>query len=1802
MVTSAPQVQNEVSPQTVCGDLVRMMPALAASREALLELTSHIPIPHFLAAQQLFEALLRVCKSVPWLEESAQTEWLSRPVLAAWIAAIAADTAARDAAFQDAQSRGLPIPRHEHPYQGDSHLEHLRQSYPVLSSLLDPQAAPPKGVEQFRAALLLCIYRWGPDRHIVARDALAFSIRGARRRPSSDLGQFLPSLGDARTIEDFLTAATQLPDGASIELREAWATIGEALRGDNGSKRQHPRPIGAPPEAPTIEGDEPDPGAGNDEPAEPSLLSGGIRPASPDKTRGEPADDDSGESRFVALAYEGKGFGDVREAAFRATQATWRKNQHLLTEHFEALSVAEARFLGRHLMVDIGRGLDTQDWSAVRGSLGLLVTLISGASAQVLRSIQLLGSHQSDNPIPNRRTIDPRRQVMRLPVLKPDDGFDPDEWERPYLEPVEDFLDLPIPLELSGLLQRAMSLAISLPSESAEDVDRELQRACARAADETGLAISLGRVRKTLACMLQEAGGNIASTMLICGDTLGPSTAPLYYYAPKESDLQALYVKAAWPLIGDESAQVIAATDRRIGCQSLPSLAQMEDLGSTLGRGGHAGQPVPGDLAAIVRMHDSVVDHSIGMLLALVGYRPVDALFRLTVADLDLDGALAVLQDKKVDPAHWARLAVLPPIVIAQLRVYTEHLVALDELTDGKLTSCVRATLAGTRPMFFALSGALEPTELTISTWRQRLPEEWRRLPQNCGRANICTRATEAGAPFDLVLAHLGHLEAASFPFSDIGPTEPVLFAARLAPILEEMAVNTGWRIRRGLRSTRNQPSIWEQLGPVRDWRPTLQAHDAQMQLALRDVRHAQRAALRLERRRGEEIATLVLRQFAPRIATAAENSELQRVDISSIEMIDADGLRAVESEIKTLSQGNVAITIAATRALNKTLRVLSKRKWAGVLPAQWWPLHRPIATPFFPGMMTARTQIEALRMAFGELSRHRQSGAIESPATDFARAALALVLFGFQKSANRVCEILANRHTARRIASLPDTLLVKVSERDVVALSGVAAVALARLRKRHKMDGLPPSMELDRAIACLMPPGAISPGTPTLDWLASLVAVTNRVELSGIARLALDPEMGCVSARMDRQIAFFDGDPPGTAASPDETDSPEPLVEPVPQPRRVGESRPQYLQLVKLVSTANNKTIVLTRSNKEVTPANYENSRGAIATEIDALVKDKETNAVVATLGFWTAHMLRHGTERTPNPAYATIHTYLTSVGDKLIEYTGGTPLSDLDELELTEVCIDIVESKPELARARTARELMAFLDVVSEPFDLEPIDTSELRAYLPAVERSVDAEIILPTECSWAIDLSGATASFETAMRTSSTSSRLSRRRHVALRLIAAASARSGEVLGARHRDLHFIEGRLWLKISPNRNRRIKTPAGRRIVDVTAALDAASGFDVMSWSNAEQQRWPEHERHNAYLFATLDGSRDLGQKSELRGAVAEILAQATTRPRERPHRLRGLGASIRIISLYLPSIETAHDGEVPADVGALDVLTPRDLARIAITLGHANIRTTLLSYFPFPWVLRARSDQWIGRWLNPETAATALSITSAGAIKVRQRRASTSTSSYWLDHAIAPRTLPTAVERPIGVDANAVEHPLTVRDIGCLLGWTERGSSIANAALTIGASARQLEATHLAAREFEAKTGCGLLRGDKSESGKAIARRFGRAAHLYRLWDIADRPEGDAHRKPLDGLVESIFALAAPDARNVLRLSKRDLPVLASLLTAVGHSPHLVEVEHDRRNLFALVDVMLSTSPAVSGTRHLLRVIGAIWIARRQ
>ncbi len=58
----------------------------------------------------------------------------------------------------------------------------------------------------------------------------------------------------------------------------------------------------------------------------------------------------------------------------------------------------------------------------------------------------------------------------------------------------------------------------------------------------------------------------------------------------------------------------------------------------------------------------------------------------------------------------------------------------------------------------------------------------------------------------------------------------------------------------------------------------------------------------------------------------------------------------------------------------------------------------------------------------------------------------------------------------------------------------------------------------------------------------------------------------------------------------------------------------------------------------------------------------------------------------------------------------------------------------------------------------------------------------------------------------------------------------------------------------------------------------------------------------------------------------------------------------------------------------------------------------------------------------------------------------------------------------------------------------------------------------------------------------------------------------------------------------------------MLTSLLESVGHSPALIAAEYDRRDLFALVDVNLSTSPVLSGTRHLLRIVGAIWITRRQ
>src|SRR6185437_6614800 len=180
-----------------------------------------------------------------------------------------------------------------------------------------------------------------------------------------------------------------------------------------------------------------------------------------------------------------------------------------------------------------------------------------------------------------------------------------------------------------------------------------------------------------------------------------------------------------------------------------------------------------------------------------------------------------------------------------------------------------------------------------------------------------------------------------------------------------------------------------------------------------------------------------------------------------------------------------------------------------------------------------------------------------------------ALALYGGIGDADVLMELLAARGLSRPSAKVSDLLLVPLTAGRSVALRGVATLALANLARQFPDRQLPEVSDIEASLAMLLPTWATVGGTTDLlARLCSTVAVANRFEYSPAARFALDPDRGSVSASIDEQLAFIDGDPVG----PERAISP---ASPQLGPKIVASGRPhngralaQYNTLVAMIPT----------------------------------------------------------------------------------------------------------------------------------------------------------------------------------------------------------------------------------------------------------------------------------------------------------------------------------------------------------------------------------------------------------------------------------------------------------------------------------------------------------------------------------------------------------------------------------------------------------------------------------------------------------
>lgn len=1744
--------------------------------------------------RELFEALKRIAGSVAWvpdaLGEPDLVDFLSRT--SARIAAAGVESGSKE----DAQSR-------------------LRGEFALAGTIVGSEASPEAGPENLRAALWVCHQRWtqsNQHRHSAVK-VLASALRNSvklRWKDGTDshlIARHLATVADARTLPEFIEKAAVLSTCGQDGLETAWR-----LHFDPELKRIA-LGLPVPPAAPPVDSLPPPlptpPSVGKkkesefDEDVALDAFDDAVRIVSL-PTRGKEVEQEPGEpateinpSGWICPLPTLPLHPDAKQMAiYQVQQTVWGMNHLLLTNHPDVLPATEFRQVIRILLEQME--VPEIDDGLAFGCVALLLQGITGRLSKTLRAVRSVDAF-SRTPLAGSCELCLGESAFRLGVFWDQEKRDaktgearandiaffiPSTEQAAWLESVAAAFKLPLPTRIAESLRPHVERLAQLAHTDQKIIDGWLRAAARLVSEQLGIRVTAGQIRRSFAAHLFEHCRDTALTQLICADTLGQSTAPLHYYAPRTSTVARAYWTLLQDILGtDEPLPTAFQSEDRVGSAMLVTTdvaRQMASAPASLLQFGVA------RLLAEDRwqeIHQAMVTHLACMLLAVAGHRPVNALFQLKLRDLYLDPktGCGMFRDKVHDPAHNPRLVALAPCLVRQIHAYLSHLQGLAE-RDKRFEKHVAKVLAGKAPLLFGVTSDGGALQLTMETWRALLPAVWQVVPLHWGRTWIRTLGIEEGLRPELASIQLGHLEAVGYPFSNGSPTRPETFLAATCPVLEKLADRQGWLVRQGIPSSAARATL--PLPPLRVWSTEIAEHEQAIRDLAKAWRVQQKARLLDYRKQAEQevLAYPALRDAGIPAVFSSAKGPWQKHSLTK------EAAEAVRDALFETAGDDEALGLARSEALSRILRKVNKRVGlAGEEPAPLTLLRRPVDNAFVPGMLETVRQVRALRQA----AIHRSAdppGDWRDFALACARTAHALAVFGFCEDPAQILGALKYRHQFVPSAVLDDTILVPwgPAPHQIISARGLAGLALIRLAKKYPVQEMPDASAINLSLRMLLPEWALPQSearqkkrTPPegetteatavvvpelLTLLCETVAVANRFELSPAARLALKVKGGAVNAHIDEQIALIDGDPVGTLQRGWENDDSSMAASTPKLPSASkANARWQYDRLCATLPHAGaDLDLIITDVNIPAADLFNKATRPKVIAEVKAMLAqetpERALQPVVRLLANWVLEMLEEGTQAKSDPADVTILTYLTRIGGSLVELLGNSSMQDLEDAELEDIYLAVIRSKAD-TREKAAAAILAFHDCCCRKFDMPDVELGEVRAYLGQDVRSVDAHLILLPERQAAIDaLISAAESAGARDGEGRVAVRADRQAAAAMPFYAYGGARRSEILGTRFSDLSLRHGTLWARIRANRSRRLKTRAARRVIHLTAAVPREHTRSFVEWMKVDGLRIQNWRRENAFVFSPLDNPRSAAGRDKLTTACRQALAAITRRPSERLHRLRHLVAFERITPCFLDAQDAKRlQGILPKQEFADDVILPRDLMAQVITLGHAHWSTTLTCYYHLPWLLRSQCDAAISRtYLNRRGVAVVTGRTLQAADQITNDAKGKPRTQAWFDAARAPRRIPeaTTIERR---ETDRGPTHWSARDLGALLETVDRVGDLRAALQMKGAGPGDAEQLRIRFMPFEQSMGRRLIGDRRDDEGikqpLRTARRLAEANKIEVFWSWFDENTNEA-RKELGELAGVFFKWMAPSDREWLKGPAHAVERLIALLRSAG------------------------------------------------
>ncbi|MEB2314833.1 MAG: hypothetical protein OZ919_01930 [Xanthomonadaceae bacterium] len=1733
----------------------------ADERAWVVWVLTHFPAPQVRHVPDIISALERIVDSIPWASELLPDDFLG-PLSRVATKAKALRTSAPD--IWGSRNTSLWP-------------EHFRGDFLPARTLMDEHPVP--AAEALRLVLLACLWAWADsdDPHRTLTASLHAAIRGLHET-SIDKG-VLFRLGSAKTLSAFVARSADLPPSAPDVLATGWSRHIQPLLEAAAALKKPARP--SPREEPSVDDGEDDQIERFGKRARRRVI---LPPQMPAPLVAEPLDE---VTPVLTTAYLPAPSGNPDAAllsAYRLRQAIWSRNTLLCPNHPDAMLWDDFALSIRTILAELDR--EDCDESLCSGLLVLLLMGLTGRTAGRLATTRLVTDATAT---PDRANVELLLDegAFRMPCYWMWDAqgqstshFRPSEQQRSLLEQHASHFILPIHPRAMNLLRRHSKSLAAILTASPETREQAARSAAQHVSLQQQVEVSPGRLRASFAVHLYEASRDIAATQLICSDTLGFSEAPLAYYAPKRKSLARTYWDLQCRLLASQDKlPPVPEEELRTGSMLTATPATVAAMTRDCSR--HSTRPLDriNPDHRLVSAHRRVLYQSIAMLVGAATHRPVEALFDLRIGDffLDRDGGAALFRDKVHDAAHDPRLVALPPTVCRQLDAYLAHLAFLAE-SNGEHAQRGRDALKGRAPLFFDLADNDAIAELDLRRWKEGMPDSWSLLPPNWGRHWIATRSRDAGVRAEIICLQMGHLESVGYPFSAMSPTEPWAFVEEAARALEPVVKQQGWRVARGMGVGAFNPVSW--LNPLRLWDEELANHSRQAEARDRRWREAIKAQQRMYRDR----ALADVLDHPALVASGVSDIYRRKAAMTTKHTLTRADFERIRDELQESTGECAALGLARANAVYRVARTVNRLTGQrSETPGPAFSARRALDNAFFPRMLEAVRQVEALRnhLQTGVLPREHLSW--DDATSAVACAVMALALFAWCESVEVIRGAIERRSRIIRLGTLEDVVLVPWGDapHQNIACRGVAAVVLARLNRKLG-DGVEIDWpEVEQRLGNLLPPWATgrTGARSVMARLCGTVAVSNRYELSPAARKSNQVVAGATPAHILEQRALLDGDPVEAIdrswESIEDTPSTDSSYK-APAGRR-SNARTQYLELCRAFpgSGKDSKlpaTGACIAAGEAASPEARDKLRQEIHARITQTAPDKCLQPIVHLLSHWVLDMLVHGTAQLANPALSTVETYLTRIGGILVQWFGQSALEDIGEEELEAAYLAVIEAKEE-SRPAAASTILSFHAHCVRHFGLPELDLSSVRLWLrDTPEALADARLVLPSERTRMLEIL-AKNSAEPRRDQTPRDIRNTRLASMALTLIAYGGLRRSEALGLQFRDVGAQGAAFRAHIRPNHSRRLKTIGSRRTIRLDRSLFDAAGADPATWVGDERTRLAKRRLERSYVFSAADAPSDPSERVVIGQQCVQASLAATGGHRSRLHALRHLRAMEQTTGVFLSNgdRQKVQPTLSPDPVHTLrgDLALPRDLHSQALTLGHSGPDTTLRSYCHVPWLMRSRSDSRLLRRFGERTVVANLTGLSLHALNwCNKQHPDRSGHLAWLDVALRPRALPKP--KPPISQARQVDRPTdlswpfeSVRELWVFLGEARRMGSLERAIRMRGFEHLEPAQFCLAVGRMERRLGFQLLP-TAGASGRYRPRRIARfpraALKLEALLDRFDQ-DVDGDRETIARLATSAMEYMSPADDGYLLLPCAEAAELTGLLGAL--EPGITTVE---------------------------------------